>query len=362
MIRNPASAATSAHIKPLSAANAVLMLAIIGALALHTPTAHAATSPAFHVRRLGPQFQAPVWIGSPNGSARIFVVERRGIVKVLYRGKVSIFLDIRSQVNDDGAEQGLLSMKFDRNYRSNGRYWVLYAMKGGLKTTVVQYRGKDGHTISGSRHVVIRIPVSPPAAQNLGRLMGKILRITPKAHGGYTVPASNPFVHRAGARPEIWALGLRNAWRFAIDAITKDVWIGDVGQDTIEEVDVVPGGAPGRYNFGWRRFEGNNTFSPGTSLTTGTTYVAPVFTYQHAGGGGCSITGGYVYRGKLLPALKGRFIYADYCGTWIRGTTKSGMTWKRNVGIGGISSFGQGPNHELYFVSVDNGHAYRIIR
>ncbi|MBC7645272.1 MAG: PQQ-dependent sugar dehydrogenase [Thermoleophilia bacterium] len=394
MIRIPVSTSASRRIRPLPAGIAALMLAIIIAMALHAASANAATAPAFQVRTVGPTFDHPVWIGSPDGSSRIFVVEQRGIIKVIFRGKTTTFLDIRSLVNDDGAEQGLLSMEFDRNYRRNGRYWVLYAMKGGLKTIVVQYRGKDGHTVSGSRRVVMRIPVAPPNApnhnggmidqaadgtllvsvgdggeggdplnnaQNLGKLMGKILRIAPKANGGYTVPASNPFVHQSGARPEIWALGLRNAWRFAIDSVNQDVWIADVGQDTNEEVNVVDGGAPGKYNFGWRRYEGNDVYSPGTTLTAGTTYVAPIFTYTHASGG-CSVTGGYVYRGKALPELKGRFVYADYCGSWIRGTTKSGKTWKRDVGIGGISSFGQGPNRELYFVSVNDGHAYRIIR
>jgi glucose/arabinose dehydrogenase len=205
--------------------------------------------------------------------------------------------------------------------------------------------------------------VSDGNGQSLGTLLGKILRInpTPTATAAYTIPPDNPFVNTAGARPEIWAYGLRNPWRFSWDKATGDLWIGDVGQDAWEEVDLATkasGGGRG-VNYGWNVFEGTHRYRDGDAPGA----VPPIFDYSHSGGN-CAVTGGYVYRGSAIPALRGGYLFADYCGGSLRGLVAGadGKVAQQRifpVTQSAINSFGQGADGELYVLS-DEGSVSRI--
>jgi glucose/arabinose dehydrogenase len=190
-------------------------------------------------------------------------------------------------------------------------------------------------------------------AQSLSTLLGKLLRISPRPSGGepYSIPPDNPFVGWSGARPEIWAYGLRNPWRFSFDAATGDLWIGDVGQNAWEEIDLEPAGSDGGSNFGWDRLEGTHPFEGGSAPGS----VPPVFEYAN-GAGSCAVTGGYVYRGALIPALAGAYVFADYC----RGRLEALVPGKgrameaRALGprVDALASFGEDARGELYVLSL----------
>jgi glucose/arabinose dehydrogenase len=202
--------------------------------------------------------------------------------------------------------------------------------------------------------------------QSLGTLLGKILRIdpTPSGTAAYTVPHDNPFVGRAGARPEIWSYGLRNPWRFSFDAATGDLWIADVGQNAWEEIDYAPasnGRDAGRgSNFGWNRLEGTHPYS-GTKPADA---VPPVYEFSHADGS-CSVTGGYVYRGQAIPALRGMYLFIDYCRDQLMALAPDGDGTFGPVDLSltaaSVSTFGQANDDELYVLSQSSG-LYRVGR
>jgi glucose/arabinose dehydrogenase len=198
-------------------------------------------------------------------------------------------------------------------------------------------------------------------ANDLGTWLGKILRIDPKATGDapYAVPADNPFVGQSGAKPEIWSYGLRNPWRFSFDAANGDLWIGDVGQDTVEEVDhVTPADGNGRgVNFGWSAYEGTNRYNNDVS---GDNVVMPVHEYQH-GDDGCSISGGFVYRGTAIAALRGAYVFGDYCFTGVRAIDPANPAKATTIldQPPNVSAFGEGPGRELYVLSL-TGTVYEL--
>ncbi|HNM77708.1 MAG TPA: PQQ-dependent sugar dehydrogenase, partial [Tepidiformaceae bacterium] len=197
--------------------------------------------------------------------------------------------------------------------------------------------------------------------QNLNALLGKILRVDVNGAAPYAIPASNPFANRSGARPEIWAYGLRNPWRYSFDRSTGDLWIADVGQNKYEEVDFQPAASKGGENYGWRTMEGAHCYRPSNGCSQ-EGLVLPVFEYTHDEG--CSVTGGYVYRGKAIPALTGRYLFADYCGSTLWGTTRSASGEFATSELGtvpeGISSFGEDEAGEVYFTVDDGGAVYRL--
>ncbi|MCZ4495940.1 MAG: glucose/sorbosone dehydrogenase-like protein, partial [Thermoleophilia bacterium] len=282
-------------------------------------------------------------------------------------------------------------LAFAADYRTSGRLFVYYTRFDG-NGEVRQYRARNGAIVSNSGKVVIDVALTPPSetnhngghlwalpggqlllsigdgggsgdpagnAQRLDRLTGKILRIAPKLGGGYAIPNANPYVGRTRARAEIFALGLRNPWRFSVDAPTGDIWIGDVGQGEREEVDRLPKGAPAGANFGWPRLEGNRIFSASTRLTTGTPYIKPRFDYGRADGA-CSVTGGVVYRGSVV-ALRGWYLYADFCTNTIRGfSNATGRSFTRRA-VPGIVHFGAGVRGDVYVASNQTGRVYRIL-
>src|SRR5215212_9236600 len=247
------------------------------------------------------RFEQPTYLTAPRGDRRRFVVERPGTIRVVQGGRVlgRPFLDISDRVTT-GGESGLLSMAFARDYRSSRRFWVYYTDQQGF-IQIDQFRASAGNpdrADPGSRRSVLRVPhhrfnhkggqlqVGPDGmlyagfgdggaggdpdenAQNLGRMLGKLIRIDPKPDGGYRIPPDNPFRNRAGALPEIYAYGVRNPYRFSFDRRTGSLTIGDVGQDEIEEIDFIHGRSSGRqphggYNFGWDSFEGRNRYGAG---------------------------------------------------------------------------------------------------
>jgi glucose/arabinose dehydrogenase len=285
-------------------------------------------------------FTSPIYVTAPAGdNTRVFVVERAGRIQVVSNGEKKLFLDIASTV-DTTQERGLLSMAFAPDYATSGLFYVFDTEKstGNVKIEEFQRSAADPDVADpASRRVVMneahsatnhnggQLQFGPDGylyasigdnatssnAQMLSNVYGKILRIDPRA-GHALVPADNPFVGVAGARGEIWALGLRNPWRFSFDRSTTDLTIGDVGAGTTEEIDFATraGGGGKGLNFGWPTCEGPCT-SPHPE------FAAPVYSYDHSAGD-CAITGGYVARADDLPSLAGRYVFGDYCTSVLR--------------------------------------------
>jgi glucose/arabinose dehydrogenase len=342
-------------------------------------------------------FSAPVYVTAPRGDRRrIFVVEQAGTIRVIRAGKrlPTPFLDIRSIVKA-GGEQGLLSMAFAPDYATTKRFYVNYTDKAGLQR-IAEYRAATADRAnSSSARTVLRydgvednhngglIVFGPDRllyagtgdgggandqhgargnAQDLGSLLGKILRIDPRRSGSrpYSVPASNPFVGRDGAQPEIYSYGLRNPWRFSFDRTTGDLTIGDVGQNAVEEIDFARKGEARGVNYGWRPLEGTrrNFQEPAPGA------VAPVLELSHSSGN-CSVTGGYVVRDRGVPALTGRYVYGDLCKGELRSVRVGAGSATGDRAIPGVakvdqlSSFGEDARGRVYAVSLD-GPVYRL--
>jgi len=326
-----------------------------------------------------------------------FVVEKTGGIRVVKNGRklARPFLSLRGRVTT-GAEQGLLSLAFSPDYAKTGRFYIDFTDRQG-NSHVTAYRRSRGNPDVASpktarrvlfqrqpeenhngglllfgpdRHLYIGFGDGGGGgdehglhgnAQNLGTWLGKILRIDPAKKGRrtYTVPASNPFVHRAGARPEIYDYGLRNPWRFSFDRLRRDMTIGDVGQDTYEEVDFARRGHTAGINYGWRVFEAFSRFdasegAPGARR--------PVLAYKH--GPRCSITGGYVVRDRSLGSLYGSYVYGDFCDGVLRAATlhTGSVSRRRLLGltVPGLTSFGQDPRGRVYALSI-TGPVYRLV-
>jgi glucose/arabinose dehydrogenase len=342
------------------------------------------------------RFSSPVYVTAPPGDRRrFFVVEQAGRIVVVRGGRrlAQPFLDIRSKVTA-GGEQGLLSMAFAPDYAQSGRFYVYYTERSGQEAIWEYRRATEDRADPATARLVLRMADPEPNhngglmifgadglmyvgtgdggggddqhgargnAQSLGSLLGKILRIDPRASGGrpYTAPGSNPFAARAGARPEIYAYGLRNPWRFSFDRATGALSIGDVGQDEVEEIDFVRKDAGRGANFGWRPWEGRqrNFDEPAPGA------VFPVITHDH-GEGFCSITGGYVVRDRSVPALYGRYVYGDFCEGRLRAATL--RAGRRTTGralplpkVESLSSFGEDAAGRVYATSL-TGAVYRL--
>jgi glucose/arabinose dehydrogenase len=344
------------------------------------------------------RFQSPTALAAPPGDPRrIFVVEQGGRVRVVRGGRVlrRPFLDVSGDIVS-GGEQGLLGMAFAPDYARSRRFYVHYSDRSG-DNRVVEYRAASADRAdAGSARLVLRAPglesnhnggqlaFGPDGllyiglgdggggndqhgargnAQNLGSLLGKILRIDPSRPSGgrpYRIPSSNPFTGRQGARGEIYSYGLRNPWRFSFDRSTGDLTIGDVGQNEIEEIDFVRRGRGRGANFGWRPFEGTNRIYPDENAPG---HVRPVIQTRHEDGY-CSITGGYVVRDPAVPALRGQYVYSDYCDGRIRAARLSSGRARndrnlRLAKVGSVSSFGEDARGRVYVLSLD-GPVYRL--
>ncbi len=291
-----------------------------------------------------PQFVTPVYLTAPAGDTRLFVVEKAGRIKLLDNGMQSTFLDISALVNSDG-ERGLLGLAFDPDFASNRRFYVNY-IDNNLNTVVSSFAAPSagvGSVDAATEQQVLSV-AQPPSrnnhkagwigfrssdpgnlyiatgdggsgndpdnvAQNLTNNLGKILRVTPTAGGGYTVPADNPFVGGAG-NDEIWAYGLRNPYRNSFDRLSGDFWIADVGQSAREEINLELQGTPGGRNYGWRAREGTAD-NPAVPDAAPAGAIDPFFDYAH-GTIGQSIIGGYVYHGTGEPGLDGSYFFGDF--------------------------------------------------
>ncbi len=331
---------------------------------------------------------------APGQANRLYVVQQSGRIRIVERGRLrsGAFLDISGSITT-GGERGLLGLAFHPGYARNGRFFVNYTDRGG-DTRVAEYRRASANRAAPAGRVLLGIeqPFSnhngghlafgpdgmlyiatgdggsggdPEGnGQDTGSLLGKILRIdVDRRPGGraYGIPAGNPFA-RGGGRPEVYAYGLRNPWRFSFDRARGDLWIGDVGQNAVEEIDYRPRGAAPGANFGWNAFEGRSAF-PGGGPLRGSRHVPPVAQYDH--GAGCSVTGGYVSRGTRVPGLRGRYVYADFCSgrVWsMRAGPRPGgvreETGRLGVSLSNVTSFGEGANGDLYLIA--NGSLYRF--
>jgi glucose/arabinose dehydrogenase len=336
----------------------------------------------------------PIFLAArPGDTSTLYIAERGGRLRALRDGPLveAPVLDISDMISS-GGERGFLGFAFSAD---GSLLYVDYTDRNGDSNIDEYAVGPDGSVDAGTRRQVL-FQDQPYANHNggevifgpdgylyiglgdggsggdpqrhgldLGTWLGKILRIDPRANGGqpYTVPSDNPFVGTEGAKPEIWSYGLRNPWRFSFDRVTQDLWIGDVGQGNVEEVDrsLVADGAGKGTNYGWSAFEGRVRYNSDQS-PEGT--VAPVFQYTHAGGN-CSVTGGYVYRGNAIPALRGAYLYTDYCGTGVRAVAvdpagKAGDAVALTDQPGSIVSFAEDPNGEIYVCSLGGNAVYRI--
>jgi glucose/arabinose dehydrogenase len=362
-----------------------------------TPATSAQSGPVRLVR-IG-SFAGPLYVTAPPGDRRrVFVVEQGGRIRVIKGGRLlgRPFLDVSADIVS-GGEQGLLGLAFAPDYARSRRFYVNYTDRSG-DTRIVEFRSRSSNRdVADPRSARIVLRQDQPEAnhnggqlafgpdrllyiglgdgggaddqhgergnaQDLGSLLGKILRIDPRRSGSraYRVPADNPFTGRAGARPEVFSYGLRNPWRFSFDRETSDLVIGDVGQNEIEEIDFASLRRARGANFGWRPFEGDRRNFPDEEAPG---HLGPVLTQSHDDGF-CSITGGYVVRDPALPALRGRYVYGDYCEGHVRSArlTAGGAEDDRALdldAVGSISSFGEDARGRVYVTTLD-GPVFRL--
>ena len=340
----------------------------------------------------------PLYLTAPSGDPRLFVVEKTGRIRIVKNGALlpAAFLDLHTLVSG-GGEQGLLGLAFDPAYATNGRFVVNYTNLAG-DTRISAFRVSGDPDVADASSETVLLPVAQPFAnhnggdvvfgpdgylyaglgdgggagdpdgngQSLATLLGKLLRIDLNGGTPYAVPSDNPFAATAGpaTRGEIWSWGLRNPWRFSFDRLTQDLYIADVGQDNYEEVDVAQPPAAGRgLNFGWNRMEGTHCYPPGGSCDR-SGLTLPVVEYDH--GQGCSITGGYVYRGAAIPALQGVYFYSDFCQGFVRsfrfvgGQATRQQDWQTLRPGGNVTSFGEDAAGEIYILTMQGG-VYRVV-
>lgn len=348
-----------------------------------------------HLEKVAEGFTQPTYLThAGDGSGRLFVVEKPGRVWVLQDGQrqPEPFLDITDRVRSRESERGLLSIAFHPDYEVNGRFFVDYTDRKG-NTVVAEYRVSDDPNRADPSSERVLLYIEQPAAnhnggqlqfgpdgylyigmgdggnagdpwgnaQNLGVLLGKMLRIDVDAGAPYGIPADNPFLDKAGARPEIWAYGLRNPWRFSFDRATGDLYIADVGQNKWEEVDVAFAPDPGGQNYGWDVMEGFHCFEPAEGCDP-TGLTLPVLEYGHDVG--CSITGGYVYRGRKYRDLQGTYFFSDYCTgrLWGMRPLEGGWQWAEFLATGlNVSTFGEDEEGEIYVLDYARGDVYHLV-
>ena len=338
----------------------------------------------------------PLFVTAPPGDrARLFVVERTGQIRIMKNGTLlaAPFLDITGQLFS-GTEQGILGLAFPPDYATS-KYFVVYYVNPNAETVLSRFHvsSATADTALPGEDTLLSIPqpIFPDHnggmlaygpdqylylsvgdggccgdpnghGQDRTELLGSLLRLDVGSSGPYAIPPSNPWASDPTFRHELWNYGLRNPWRFSFDRVTGDLYIGDVGNDAIEEVSAVSHTSVGGENLGWRIMEGSECFGGGTCNQSGLTL--PVIAYRHTDG--CSVIGGYVYRGPAIPALQGTYFYTDYCFAWIR-------TFRL---VGGIAtdqreydfldpnelptSFGEDADGELY-VTTDAGNVFKIV-
>jgi glucose/arabinose dehydrogenase len=336
-----------------------------------------------------------------DGSGRLFVIEKAGKIRIIAEGALleRPFLDIEERVNRNANEQGLLGLAFAPDYAQSGFFFVNYSDSAG-DTVIARYQVEpaDANQADPASEFVV-LEIDQPAAnhnggmvafgpdgylyigmgdgggsgdrygngQNPATLLGKLLRldVTSDPQQPYTIPADNPWRtadwNGADVRDEVWAMGLRNPWRYSFDRQTGDLWIGDVGQNQLEEINYTPAGTPGGLNYGWPIMEAATCYTSSDCDQTG--LLLPVAEYSHSGH--CSVTGGYVYRGETFPVLQGVYLFGDYCSgriwaTWF-GETGAWNTAVILESDTSLSSFGEDEAGELYVTDLAAGVLYRLV-
>ena len=378
--------------------HARIMLLTVGVVALVSLLAcdSEPTPPAgsIEIERVFPDlsFQEMTNLVQPDDtSGLIFITEQRGVIYAFSANnsqQADIFLDITDRVNRGGNEEGLLGLVFDPDYQGNGYFYVYYSAADPSRSVLSRFNlDQEDTDVADPESEVIIMEVEQPFSnhnagqlafgpdgylyiglgdgggsgdpqgngQNLGTVLGSILRIDVSglsAPGDYEIPDDNPFVGTEGAREEIWAFGLRNPWRFSFDLETGLLWAGDVGQNLWEEIDIITKGA----NYGWNTMEASHCYSPATGCNQ-SGLTLPIVEYDHSQG--CSVTGGYVYRGDQIASLQGYYIYGDYCSGNIWALAYNGNVVTENIlltesGLS-ITSFGEDLAGNLYILDRQGG-------
>lgn len=343
-------------------------------------------------------FNKPVYL-THCGDHRKFVVEQPGRIKVIDSlGNVlpTNFINLTARVYDTGNEQGLLGLAFHPDYANNGYFYVNYT-DNNQNTQISRFSvsANDPNVADPNSEVMILNITQPYSnhnggciqfgpdgylyigmgdggsggdpgnrAQNRTNNLGKMLKIDIDNGTPYGIPPTNPFVNDPTTNDEIWAIGLRNPWRFSFDRQTHDLWIGDVGQNNWEEIDNQPAASTGGENYGWRCYEGINHVYNNAGCGPAANYVAPVWEYSHAGLACASVSGGYVYRGTMQPRLDGYYFYAEYCDGRLWALRNNNGTWANNLagtfGAYNLVSFGEDVDGELFVMGHNTGIIYRL--
>ncbi|WP_193783659.1 PQQ-dependent sugar dehydrogenase [Streptomyces sp. E5N91] len=358
----------------------VATLGLVGSLALATASADESRTPGSAAQIALTEVaraQNPT-AGAAGPQDTVWIAERAGTVRVLDDdGLGEPVLDISDETTTDG-ERGLLGLAFDERF---AHLYISYTDLEGT-STVDEFAVRDGTVRENTRRTVLTqeqpesnhnggaIAFGPDGylyialgdgggggdpqgnGQKLDTLLGKLLRIDPQGGDPYAIPEDNPFADAPDARGEIWSYGLRNPWRFSFDAASGDLLIGDVGQSDWEEIDWAPASSPGGENYGWSQMEGTHPFRGGTEPAN---HVPPIHEYDRTGLG-CSVTGGYVYRGEAVPGLAGQYVYSDYCDGTLRSLEieDGRVTGEHDLGVNGgeVVSFAQDGDGELYVLAI----------
>ena len=385
----------------------LLALLALGPLSplVHLTAAQELAWPTLAFNRVATGFEKPVHVThAGDGSARLFVVEQPGRIRIIGPDGTVLpkaFLDISERGSCCG-ERGLLSVAFPADYANQGYFYVNYTNRDG-DTVVARYgvtsdpnvadpgseeiiltakqpydNHNGGQLVFGPRDGYLYIGMGDGGsagdpenrAQNPETLLGKMLRIDVESAGSgaarpqgldYVIPATNPYTQTVSYRAEIWALGLRNPWRFAFDRQSGDLYMGDVGQRDWEEVNYQPASSAGGENYGWRILEGTHCYNPPADCAPPERYAPPIAEYGH--NQGCSITGGVVYRGSKYPAWNGIYLYADYCSGLVWGLRFDGAAWQNQLLVDTsyvITTFGENEAGDIYLADYESGTIYEI--
>ena len=336
-------------------------------------------------------FSEPVEITHPNNDERLFIVEQGGKIKIVNPNgttNATPFLDLSALIST-GGERGLLGLAFSPDYATNGFFFVNYTNING-DTVIARHSANNPNAGNPSGTTILTVPqpysnhnggsikFGPDGylyiamgdggsggdpqnrAQNISDNLGKMLRIDVTVGinpAPYQSPSTNPYVGITG-NDEIWAIGLRNPWKFSFNRLNGDLWIADVGQELFEEVNKTTSPLPNNQNFGWKCKEGNSTYSAGCA---GLTLIAPIAAIDH-NSGSCSITGGYVYTGSLYPNLSGKYLFTDFCNPKIGVISNTNVvTYSTSFSGNAFSTFGEDKNGELYIAALNNGTIFKIV-
>lgn len=376
----------------------ITLLAVIGVLAIlfytSRPQPTSTEPPAaatITTEQVASGFTQPTSIVAAPGDDRLYIMEQTGTIKRVTPGQTDtqLFMDISNKVTVEG-EMGLLGLAFHPDYAQNGYIFVNYVDKN-QNTVIARYHTDQNMVDVASEKVILQVEqpytnhnggdltfgsdgflyialgdggqAGDPHdnGQNLNSLLGKVLRIDINTEEAYGVPSDNPFAGQAGKRPEIWAYGLRNPWRMSFDSKTNDLYIADVGQGELEEINFQLASSKGGENYGWRCFEGTNEYNlEGCEGVNDA--IAPIIEYNHEEGR-CAVTGGYVYRGSMYPSLEGKYFYGDFCGSQLYYAEQTNGSWHQTLALQtdfAISAFGEANDGELYLADYDSGGIHKI--